>query len=277
MVVLAERAPVKNLTPPTDWMVVALTNTHAESKSNSALDTLLEEKKVALTPEVGLRYDATNNRLVGQNLVTDQEFCFSYRETQILIILLLSVNTIVSHAHLSQLYVEMIGEIYTTDQLAATVATIRTHIKNIRSALVTLGISRDMMEAILLTRPGLGYGIRLATVDTHQTQITKIDAELKLDHGSYDLVWRGQRVPLTATEYAVLKLLIDQRGKVVNFDTFFWSVWQLPAELSETDKLGYRDNLSTLIHTLRGMRFRFSHGEVDLTIKTVPRRGYCLV
>ena len=100
------------------------------------------------------------------------------------------------------------------------------------------------------------------TLPQPSNPITQI-REVLLDEDQFLLKVEGERVELTATEFKLLKLLIERRGKVQTRENLLMSVWNYESD-TETrtvdthirrlrEKLG---NQADIIETIRGVGYK---------------------
>jgi DNA-binding response OmpR family regulator len=92
--------------------------------------------------------------------------------------------------------------------------------------------------------------------------------ELVLDHTRHEVLVKGKPVELTATEFRLLALLMERRGRVQGRDSLLNDVWGYESVIDTRtvdthvrrlrEKLG---SLATYIETIRGVGYRISEGE----------------
>lgn len=89
---------------------------------------------------------------------------------------------------------------------------------------------------------------------------------LELDTASYECHLNGESVTLTPTEFAILRILLENLGTVVSVDDLFKSIWK--------DEY-YSKNSSTITVHIRHIREKLHDtGEKPFYIKTVWGIGY---
>jgi DNA-binding response OmpR family regulator len=89
--------------------------------------------------------------------------------------------------------------------------------------------------------------------------------ELMLDHTRHEVLVKGKSVELTATEFRLLALLMERRGRVQGRDSLLNDVWGYESVIDTRtvdthvrrlrEKLG---SLATYIETIRGVGYRIS-------------------
>ncbi len=92
--------------------------------------------------------------------------------------------------------------------------------------------------------------------------------ELVLDHTRHEVLVKGQPVELTATEFRLLALLMERRGRVQGRDRLLNDVWGYESVIDtrtvDTHVRRLREKLGTLatyIETVRGVGYRISEDE----------------
>jgi DNA-binding response OmpR family regulator len=92
--------------------------------------------------------------------------------------------------------------------------------------------------------------------------------ELVLDHGRHEVLVKNEPVELTATEFKLLALLMDRRGRVQGRDRLLNDVWGYESVIDtrtvDTHVRRLREKLGTLasyIETVRGVGYRISESE----------------
>jgi two-component system phosphate regulon response regulator PhoB len=93
--------------------------------------------------------------------------------------------------------------------------------------------------------------------------------ELTLDHTRHEVLIKGKPIELTATEFRLLALLMERRGRVQGRDSLLNDVWGYESVIDTRtvdthvrrlrEKLG---PLATYIETIRGVGYRINEGEV---------------
>jgi len=92
--------------------------------------------------------------------------------------------------------------------------------------------------------------------------------ELMLDHTRHEVLVRSRPVDLTATEFRLLALLMERRGRVQGRDSLLNDVWGYESVIDtrtvDTHVRRLREKLGPLasyIETIRGVGYRISEGE----------------
>jgi two-component system phosphate regulon response regulator PhoB len=92
--------------------------------------------------------------------------------------------------------------------------------------------------------------------------------ELELDHARHVVTVKGQPVELTATEFKLLALLMDRRGRVQGRDRLLNDVWGYESVIDtrtvDTHVRRLREKLgscASYIETVRGVGYRIGEGE----------------
>jgi two-component system phosphate regulon response regulator PhoB len=92
--------------------------------------------------------------------------------------------------------------------------------------------------------------------------------ELVLDHARHEVLVKGQPVDLTATEFRLLALLMERRGRVHGRDRLLNDVWGYESVIDtrtvDTHVRRLREKLGPLanyIETVRGVGYRISEDE----------------
>jgi DNA-binding response OmpR family regulator len=93
--------------------------------------------------------------------------------------------------------------------------------------------------------------------------------ELVLDHTRHEVHVKGRPVDLTATEFRLLALLMERRGRVQGRDSLLNDVWGYESVIDtrtvDTHVRRLREKLGPLasyIETIRGVGYRISEGEL---------------
>jgi two-component system phosphate regulon response regulator PhoB len=96
--------------------------------------------------------------------------------------------------------------------------------------------------------------------------------DLMLDHTRHEVLVKGKPVDLTATEFRLLALLMERRGRVQGRDNLLNDVWGYESAIDTRtvdthvrrlrEKLG---PLATYIETIRGVGYRINEGELVQT------------
>jgi DNA-binding response OmpR family regulator len=100
--------------------------------------------------------------------------------------------------------------------------------------------------------------------------VEKIEiGEIVLDHGRHEVLVKGEPVDLTATEFKLLALLMDRRGRVQGRDRLLNDVWGYESVIDTRtvdthvrrlrEKLG---DVASYIETVRGVGYRISENEM---------------
>jgi DNA-binding response OmpR family regulator len=101
--------------------------------------------------------------------------------------------------------------------------------------------------------------------------------DLVLDHTRHEVLVKGKPVELTATEFRLLALLMERRGRVQGRDSLLNDVWGYESVIDTRtvdthvrrlrEKLG---SLATYIETIRGVGYRISEGELAPSAALAP-------
>ena len=93
--------------------------------------------------------------------------------------------------------------------------------------------------------------------------------DLMLDHTRHEVLVKGKPVVLTATEFRLLALLMERRGRVQGRDSLLNDVWGYESVIDtrtvDTHVRRLREKLGSLagyIETIRGVGYRINEGEV---------------
>jgi len=96
--------------------------------------------------------------------------------------------------------------------------------------------------------------------------------ELTLDHTRHEVLVKGRPVDLTATEFRLLALLMERRGRVQGRDSLLNDVWGYESVIDtrtvDTHVRRLREKLGPLasyIETIRGVGYRISESEPAAT------------
>lgn len=88
--------------------------------------------------------------------------------------------------------------------------------------------------------------------------------ELKIDVPRHQASWRGKEIPLTATEFKLLVLLAERRGRVQSRDQLLRDVWEYDSLIDtrtvDTHMRRLREKLggaAKFLDTVRGVGYRF--------------------
>jgi two-component system phosphate regulon response regulator PhoB len=93
--------------------------------------------------------------------------------------------------------------------------------------------------------------------------------DLTLDHTRHEVLVKGKPVELTATEFRLLALLMERRGRVQGRDSLLNDVWGYESVIDtrtvDTHVRRLREKLGPLasyIETIRGVGYRINEGEM---------------
>jgi two-component system phosphate regulon response regulator PhoB len=107
--------------------------------------------------------------------------------------------------------------------------------------------------------------------------------ELVLDHTRHEVLVKGKPVDLTATEFRLLALLMERRGRVQGRDSLLNDVWGYESVIDtrtvDTHVRRLREKLGPLasyIETIRGVGYRISEGEQKISC-TLSFCGYGMI
>jgi two-component system phosphate regulon response regulator PhoB len=94
-----------------------------------------------------------------------------------------------------------------------------------------------------------------------------VEGPLTMDTSAHRVTLHGEEVPLTATEYKLLRILVERRGRVQTRPQLLESVWEAQPDIQTRTvdmhvqrlraKLG---EVGELIETIRGFGYRFRGG-----------------
>jgi DNA-binding response OmpR family regulator len=94
--------------------------------------------------------------------------------------------------------------------------------------------------------------------------------DLTLDHTRHEVLVKGKAVELTATEFRLLALLMERRGRVQGRDSLLNDVWGYESVIDtrtvDTHVRRLREKLGPLasyIETIRGVGYRINEGELE--------------
>jgi DNA-binding response OmpR family regulator len=102
----------------------------------------------------------------------------------------------------------------------------------------------------------------LRRVKAVQTGSSLTVDEFKLDKGNFEISIAGRRVDLTITEFKLLSVLVERRGKILSRDTLLQDVW------------GYQNAIDTRTVDTHVRRLREKLGAAADRIVTVRGEGY---
>jgi DNA-binding response OmpR family regulator len=102
----------------------------------------------------------------------------------------------------------------------------------------------------------------LRRVKAVQTASTLTVDEFKLDKGNFEISIAGRRIDLTITEFKLLSVLVERRGKILSRDTLLQDVW------------GYQNTIDTRTVDTHVRRLREKLGAAAGRIVTVRGEGY---
>ncbi len=104
--------------------------------------------------------------------------------------------------------------------------------------------------------------------DKNPSQEKLTVGELVLDHARHEVLVKGEAVDLTATEFRLLALLMERRGRVHGRDRLLNDVWGYESAIDtrtvDTHVRRLREKLGPLanyIETIRGVGYRISEDE----------------
>jgi len=103
--------------------------------------------------------------------------------------------------------------------------------------------------------------LRRSTGSNETVERLKI-GELLLDHGRHEVTMKGQQIVLTATEFKLLAILMERRGRVQSRDRLLNDVW------------GYESVIDTRTVDTHIRRLREKLGEAFDYIETIRGVGY---
>jgi two-component system phosphate regulon response regulator PhoB len=93
--------------------------------------------------------------------------------------------------------------------------------------------------------------------------------ELTLDHTRHEVLVKGKPIELTATEFRLLAMLMERRGRVQGRDLLLNDVWgyesMIDTRTVDTHVRRLREKLGPLanyVETIRGVGYRISEGDV---------------
>ena len=89
--------------------------------------------------------------------------------------------------------------------------------------------------------------------------------DLTLDPSRQACLLRGEPIPLTGTEYAILRALLANRGKVVPSEELTTAVWQ--------DEVSFERSSCLAVH-VRHIREKLHDEKPFVTVRTAWGRGY---
>ncbi len=117
-------------------------------------------------------------------------------------------------------------------------------------------------EMVLRLKKLLQRG-RAAVEDTDTLKF----GELIIDTPRHQVIWRGRQIELTATEFKLLSLLAQRRGRVQSRDQLLRDVWEynslIDTRTVDTHMRRLREKLgpaSKHLDTVRGVGYRFVEG-----------------
>lgn len=91
--------------------------------------------------------------------------------------------------------------------------------------------------------------------------------ELRIDRGRHEVSWRGKPIELTATEFKLLTLLAERRGRVRSREQLLRDVWAynslVDSRTVDTHVRRLRDKLggaAKYLDTIRGVGYRLLDG-----------------
>ena len=108
------------------------------------------------------------------------------------------------------------------------------------------------------------YDAQLKNEESSNTELSY--EKLKLNEKTYECLLDGEPILLTPTEFSILRILIENVGKVVSVEELFRSIWK--------DEY-YSKNSSTITVHIRHLREKLKDtGEAPTYIKTIWGVGY---
>jgi two-component system phosphate regulon response regulator PhoB len=94
-----------------------------------------------------------------------------------------------------------------------------------------------------------------------------VEGPLTIDRGAHKVTLEGEEIPLTATEFKLLLLLVERRGRVQTRPQLLESVWDAQPDIQtrtvdmHVQRLrGKLGSVGELIETVRGFGYRFRGG-----------------
>jgi len=115
---------------------------------------------------------------------------------------------------------------------------------------------------LVLRIQGLLRRAKMAKAD----RVTQVD-EFSIDRGNFEVHVNGHRMDLTTTEYKLLCLLIERRGKTQGREILLYDVWgyenAIDTRTVDTHVRRLREKLGNLAHrieTVRGLGYRYLTG-----------------
>ena len=108
------------------------------------------------------------------------------------------------------------------------------------------------------------YDAQLKNEESSNTELSY--EKLKLNEKTYECLLDGEPILLTPTEFSILRILLENVGKVVSVEELFRSIWK--------DEY-YSKNSSTITVHIRHLREKLKDtGEASTYIKTIWGVGY---
>lgn len=108
------------------------------------------------------------------------------------------------------------------------------------------------------------YDAQLKNEESSNTELSY--EKLKLNEKTYECLLDGEPILLTPTEFSILRILLENVGKVVSVEELFRSIWK--------DEY-YSKNSSTITVHIRHLREKLKDtGEAPTYIKTIWGVGY---
>lgn len=112
--------------------------------------------------------------------------------------------------------------------------------------------------------------LRRVRAGKRQSERVEID-EFCIDKGSFEISLEGQKLELTSTEFKLLCLLLERRGRTQSRETLLFDVWGYTSAIDtrtvDTHIRRVREKLGAAagrIETLRGEGYRFSTAAVNV-------------
>ena len=108
------------------------------------------------------------------------------------------------------------------------------------------------------------YDAQLKNEESSNTELSY--EKLKLNEKTYECLLDGEPILLTPTEFSILRILLENVGKVVSVEELFRSIWKYEY---------YSKNSSTITVHIRHLREKLKDtGEAPTYIKTILGVGY---
>ena len=124
--------------------------------------------------------------------------------------------------------------------------------------------SFSVRELVLRVRAVLRRGVK-AEQTPSKDQPPEVFGALTIDGEAHRVFVDGDEIPLTVTEFRLLTLLVERKGRVQTRGRLLQDVWDMPADLNtrtvDTHIKRLREKLgiaSAHVETVRGVGYRFS-------------------